>query len=253
MPSASTTSPGWFNEGLAIHESGELPWARMKTLWDASFARTLIPLHDLDAGFPSDGYEVNVAYAESADFVAFLMRDADKARFGSLVQRVGAGVAFDRALEDSYGTDVRKLEFQWREEISRRFGILPMLTGGGVIWVLIAALAATAWIRRRRQAKAKLERWAFEEAQVDAPAAAARPYEPAGPEDDLPASRVPPAGVVEHEGAGTRCKSEPEPGFVDESRTRRRHLRPRRLRRRRRRGWSSGGLRLGIHHIFSRP
>jgi hypothetical protein len=193
--------PRWFNEGLAIHESGELPWARMKTLWDASFARTLIPLHDLDAGFPSDGYAVNVAYAEAADFVAFLMRDADKARFGSLVQRVGAGVVFDRALEDAYGTDARKLEFQWREEVSRRFGIVPMLTGGGVIWVLIAALATAAWIRRRRHAKAKLAQWALEEAQVDAALPATMsPYASAGAEDDLPASRVPPAGVVEHEG-----------------------------------------------------
>jgi hypothetical protein len=191
--------PRWFNEGLAIHESGELPWARTKTLWDAKFARSLIPLHDLDAAFPADGYAVNVAYAESADFVAFLMRDADRARFGSLVQRVGAGFPFDRALEDAYGTDARKLEFQWREEIDRRFGVLPMLTGGGVIWVLIAVLAAMAWIKRRRQAKAKLEQWAFEEAQLDAAAVAARDRETAGNDDDLP-SRVPPAGVVEHEG-----------------------------------------------------
>ncbi len=191
--------PRWFNEGLAIRQSGELPWARLKTLWDASLSRTLIPLKDLDTSFPSESYEVNVAYAESADFVSFLMRDTDRARFGSLVQRVGAGASFDRAIEDAYGTDVRKLEFQWREEVSHRFGVVPMLTGGGVVWLLIIGLAAAAWMKRRRLARAKLEQWATEEAQIDAAIAAARTPEPSGGDEEMP-SRPPPSGVVEHEG-----------------------------------------------------
>jgi hypothetical protein len=191
--------PRWFNEGLAIRQSGELPWARLKTLWDASLSRTLIPLKDLDTAFPSASYDVNVAYAESADFVSFLMRDADRARFGSLVQRVGAGVAFDRAIEDAYGTDMRTLEFQWREEVGRRFGIVPMLTGGGLIWVVILGLAAAAWVKRRRRAKAKLEQWALEEAQVDAALAAAQASDAGSSDEDLPA-RPPSSGVVEHEG-----------------------------------------------------
>jgi hypothetical protein len=189
--------PLWFNEGLAIRQSGEVPWARLKTLWDASLGKRLIPLRDLDGGFPTDRYEVNLAYAESADFVAFLMRDADRARFGSLVQRVRAGASFDRSLEDAYGTDVRKLEFQWREEVGHRFGIVPMLTGGGVVWVAIVGLAAAAWLKRRRKARAKLEAWAREEAELDAAIAAASG--PDAGEDELP-PRVPSVGVVEHEG-----------------------------------------------------
>lgn len=191
--------PRWFNEGLAIRQSGELPWARLKTLWDASLGKRLIPLRDLDAGFPTDSYEVNVAYAEAADFVSFLMRDADRARFGSLVQRVGAGTPFDRALEDAYGTDVRKLEFQWREEVGRRFGIVPMLTGGGLVWTAIVGLAFAAWLKRRRRAKAKLEQWAREEAELDAAISATARAGATPPEEELPSS-VPPAGVVEHEG-----------------------------------------------------
>jgi hypothetical protein len=194
--------PRWFNEGLAIRQSGEVPWSRLRTLWEASLGKRLIPLRDLDAGFPTESYEVNVAYAESADFVSFLMRDSDRARFGSLVQRVGAGVAFDRAMEDAYGTDVRKLEFQWREEVSRRFGIVPMLTGGGLVWTAILGLAFAAWLKRRRRARAKLEHWAREEAELDAAiaatSAAAGPDAPPG-EEDLP-PRMPPSGVVEHEG-----------------------------------------------------
>ncbi len=201
---ASHHVPRWFDEGLAIQESGELPWLRTKTLWDATLAKRLLPLSDLDRGFPAGGYQVNEAYAESADFVRFLMRDADRARFGSLLERVRAGVPFDRTLEDAYGADVRKLEYEWREELGRRFGVLPMITGGGLLWVMMVGLAGAAWLKRRRRAKIKLAEWAREEAEMDATLAASRVHHeaPAGArpaEEDVP-PRVPSIPVVEHDG-----------------------------------------------------
>jgi hypothetical protein len=195
--------PRWFDEGLAIHESGEVPWARTKTLWDATLGKHLLPLSYLDRGFPADSYEVNEAYAESADFVRFLMRDTDRARFGALLQRVRVGVPFDRTLEDAYGADVRKLEYEWREELGRRFGVIPMITGGGLLWVAIAGLAGAAWLKKRRRAKVKLAEWAREEAEMDAALAASRaPSEGAagvGADDDVP-PRMPSVPVVEHDG-----------------------------------------------------
>ena len=112
-----TTKGGWFNEGFAIHESGELPFLRFRTLWEATVGHRLLPLAGIDRGFPADGTEVSVAYAESADVVRFLMRDDDRARFGSLVQRVRSGAAFERALDDAYDTDLRKLEYEWRDGV----------------------------------------------------------------------------------------------------------------------------------------
>jgi len=195
--------PRWFDEGLAIHESGEVPWARTKTLWDATLGKHLLPLSYLDRGFPADSYEVNEAYAESADFVRFLMRDTDRARFGALLQRVRVGVPFDRTLEDAYGADVRKLEYEWREELGRRFGVIPMVTGGGLLWVAIAGLAGAAWLKKRRRAKAKLAQWAREEAEMDAALAASRaPSEGAAgvaADDEVP-PRMPSVPVVEHDG-----------------------------------------------------
>jgi hypothetical protein len=197
--------PRWFDEGLAIHESGELPWTRRMALADASLGRRLLPLSDLDRGFPTEHYEVNVAYAESADFVSFLLRDSDRARFGSLVQRVRGGTAFDRALEDAYGTDMRKLEYEWRTELSRRFGIVPALTGGGLVWVLIVALSVAAWIKRRKRAKEKLARWAVEEAEMEAALVAAereRTEKVQAPpaDEEIPARVAPSIPLVEHEG-----------------------------------------------------
>lgn len=196
-------TPRWFDEGLAIHELGELPWKRWKTLWDADMSHRLLPLADLDRGFPAGGYEVSIAYAESADFVRFLMRDADRARFGSFIERIRAGAGFDRALDDAYGTDVRKLEYEWREDVGHRVSFVPLLTGGEVIGSLMAVLAVVAFVKRRRRAKAKLAEWAREEAEMDAlearaRARAARAIE--AEDDDMPTGSMPGIPIVEHEG-----------------------------------------------------
>ncbi|WP_394845818.1 hypothetical protein LZC95_53420 [Pendulispora brunnea] len=165
--------PRWFNEGLAIHVSGESRFLRLRTLWEATLSRQTIPLADLDAAFPQDRYEVSIAYAESADFVRFLLRDADRVRFASLIERVRNGTAFDRALADAYGTDLRKLEYQWREEIAKRYTFLPVLTSGSLLWVLVFAALVVGYMRKRKRNKAILERWEREEAALDAAKAAA--------------------------------------------------------------------------------
>jgi hypothetical protein len=199
--------PRWFNEGLAIYESHEAPWSRRAALGEASFSKRLLPFAEIDQGFPLDSYAVNVAYAESASVVGFLLRDSDRARFGSLVDRVRAGAAFERALEDAYGIDLRKLEYEWREEVSRHFSIIPVLTGGGLLWLVISVLAAVAWANRRKRAKAKLAQWAREEAEMEAALVATavagepQPILAAPPaEDALPPGPTPGIPVVEHQG-----------------------------------------------------
>lgn len=165
--------PRWFNEGVAIYASGENRLQRTKTLWDATLSRTLLPLSDLDQGFPADRFEVNIAYAESADFVRFLLRDGDEARFRSLVERTRKGTSFERALADAYGSDVRKLEYQWREELAKRYSFYPVLTGGSLLWVLTFVALVFGYVKRRRRTKATLARWAAEEAALEAAMAAA--------------------------------------------------------------------------------
>jgi hypothetical protein len=160
--------PTWFNEGLAIHLSGERFFDRQKTLWDARLSGTILPLDQIDRSFPSESYDVSIAYAESADFVRFLLRKADSARFIALVQRVRDGQAFNGALGNAYGTDVRKLEYQWRGEVDHKFNYLPVIMGGSLLWAALFGVMVAAYVKRRRRAKKTLARWAREEAALDA-------------------------------------------------------------------------------------
>jgi len=190
--------PRWFNEGLAIYESQENPWLRMKTLGDAALSGTVMPLADIDKSFPDGGYEVSIAYAESADFVRFMMRKTDHDRFARMIERVRGGQGFDRAVADAYSSDLKKMEFQWKEELSKRFTYLPALTGGSLLWVLVIGALVYGYVKKRRRAKATLARWEKEEAAaLDAIQAAkeqdARPsFEQMVAKADLPR--------VEHEG-----------------------------------------------------
>jgi hypothetical protein len=160
--------PVWFNEGLAIGLSGEKSVDRHQTLWNATIRGTLIPFADLDRSFPADPSEVSVAYAESADFLRFLMRRSDEHRFRAMVERVREGRVFDRALADAYASDLRKLEFQWRSDVERRYSVIPVLAGGGIIWVAVIAALGWGFMKKRRRAKAILAKWAEEEAIEDA-------------------------------------------------------------------------------------
>jgi hypothetical protein len=85
-----------------------------------------------------------------------------------MIARVREGQAFDRAITDAYGSDLRKLEFQWRESAQHRFSIIPVLTGGGLIWVAVIFALGAAYVKRRRRAKRILARWEEEEAMEDA-------------------------------------------------------------------------------------
>jgi hypothetical protein len=160
--------PAWFNEGLAVGFARENGLDRQRVLGTATINGTLLPLGDLDRGFPANPSDVNVAYAESVDFLRFLQARTDRLRFAATLQRVRDGQAFDRALGDAYGSDLRKLEFEWRTEVERRYSLIPVLAGGGLLWVGVIGALVWGYVKKRRRARAILAKWAVEEAIEDA-------------------------------------------------------------------------------------
>jgi hypothetical protein len=160
--------PRWFNEGFAIHASGENRTTRLWSLWSATLSEDLIPLSRLETSFPADPNAASIAYAQAADFVRFLMRSHDEHRFRAAIDRVKKGQNFTSALGDAYGGDISTLEYEWLEDVARRYTFWPVLFSSTVIWVGILGLAVWGWRRRKARAEVTLARWAREEAQEDA-------------------------------------------------------------------------------------
>lgn len=160
--------PTWFNEGLAVNLSGEHGGERLRVLWNAAISGTVLPLSELDRHFPSDDSDVNIAYAQSADFLRFLTRQSDSMRFAATIRRIREGVPFERAMSDAYGTDLRTLEFQWRSGLDKRFSLFPVLAGGGILWVAVIGALGYGWAKKRKRKQIILARWEREEAIEDA-------------------------------------------------------------------------------------
>lgn len=215
--------PRWLNEGFAVHFSGESSLARMKTLWTAALARTLLPLSELDVRFPDDEVETPIAYAQSADVVRHMLRTHDRERFMATLRRVRGGQPFPAALADAYGLDVPALEEEWLAEVAKRYSFWPVLLSS-VVWVGAIGLFVVGYYRRRRQQRVTLDRWAVEEAAEErarvererapsrgaiVPAAAPRMHIVIAPRESTPPSVMPEARrssefevpKIEHEGS----------------------------------------------------
>lgn len=206
--------PLWFVEGLATQQAGEQRLSRVRTLWEAAVAGDVLPLELVSENFPERPQQVNLAYAQSADFVRHLLQSSeDRSRLPKLLESVAAGTPFDRAVLSAYRIDLDYLEREWRQGLGERFRVLPLVLTGTALWGGIALLAIVAFVRRRAQHGEKLAHWAEEEAEAEAalaalaraPAAHEGPISPSEPRIlhvyALPAN-VHEAGVptIEHEG-----------------------------------------------------
>ncbi len=155
--------PRWFNEGFAVFASGESSFPRLQTLWTATLADTLIPLNQLERGFPRDATTASIAYAQAADIVRFLVRTQERHRFERLVELMRQERPFEEAVKAAYGLEVAQLEYEWRQDVARRYTFWPVFFSGGFIWVGAVALFVWGWKRRRRRDRQTLARWDQEE------------------------------------------------------------------------------------------
>ncbi len=188
--------PRWFNEGFAVLESGEPSWDRLQPLWTATLAHQLLGLKQLERSFPADDVTVGVAYAEAADVVRFLMRREDSRRFAAMVKRIRDGQTFDVAMENAYGEDTATLEYEWREDVAKRYTFWPVLFGGGLVWIAAIGLIGWGYRRRKKRDHAVLARWEKEEAAEDAlRARLARATAPDNGRVHIVLSRAPPPPV----------------------------------------------------------
>ncbi|HEY8432138.1 MAG TPA: hypothetical protein VIL20_27365 [Sandaracinaceae bacterium] len=159
--------PRWFSEGVAIHQAGEHSLERLRTLWSGAVSGRLLPMEELSRGFDASPHRVNLAYAQSADFVRWLLaRDDGEAQFTELIERLGRGQPFETAFALTYSVSLRSLEIAWHDDLAKRFQAWPLLFGSGSLWALAALLIVIAYVRRKRKDQETLREWEKEEQAV---------------------------------------------------------------------------------------
>jgi len=142
--------PRWFHEGFAVYAAGEFSLARAATLAHAVLSGRLFSLEALVDRFPDTPGDLELAYAESIDFVGYLLGSQGRPAFHRLVALLGQGWELGAALEEAYDRSLAGLERAWRADLERRATWIPVLTGAGALWALGAVVLGAAFLRRRR-------------------------------------------------------------------------------------------------------
>ena len=159
--------PKFFVEGFAMFQAGEWSFSRTSSLMKAALARKFLSLDALTHSFPAHKLEASLAYAISGEFISYLMGRGGRYAFNGLIAKLRAGRPFKPALEDVYRTSFRKLDEDFRKDLTVRYSWIPVCTGSMVLWLAIAGIFILAYFRKRQTIKEKLRRWEAEETDQD--------------------------------------------------------------------------------------
>jgi hypothetical protein len=174
--------PRWFHEGLAqtLAGDGYLGAREQDIVWRAN-TNHLLAFSDLVDGFPERRTDLQLAYAQSHSYVAFLVRRYGVRRMLDIVRMLDRETSFSRGLVAVTGETTAALRDAWVDYLQH---------GSGASWralldmcfplsmVLALPILAMAMIRRQRADRSvqrRLQREHREEAE-----------EEAMPEADLP-------------------------------------------------------------------
>jgi hypothetical protein len=172
----SDVLPRWFHEGFAVSFSGEDSMARSRRLWWGAMRKQLAPMADLDWSLSDDADRAAVALAQAADFVRFLSEDAGHEGLPGLLREVRSRRQLDAALAAAFLADEAALQRRWREQLARRKAFAPVLTGGILLWMLVAltTLMRRRWREQRSAEQAAEQRVSPKPATVASARRAAR-------------------------------------------------------------------------------
>lgn len=109
--------PTWLNEGLAVYAEGPLSTS-YREVAEAYLAEGELPrLRTLAEGFSAYSGDANLAYAQSAYVVRYLIESEGPRQMGLLLSEIQSGEDVDDALQTVYGFDTDGLDSAWRQSL----------------------------------------------------------------------------------------------------------------------------------------
>jgi len=190
--------PRWFQEGLAQNLTGEnFSMTHYAALFRAVTQEKVFRFEHLADGWPDLPSDVEIAYAQSAAFVAWLSARHGPEGMGRLVDEVSTDQPFEQAFGKAFHTSLWVEELAWRDGLAARYGWLPLTTSSSLLWLGATGLVVAAYVRRRQQKAAKLAEMEEQEAAEEAAMRAALEAELAQQRQAMVSPTPPPADTAD--------------------------------------------------------
>ena len=155
--------PRWLQEGMAQVWSGEYSPGATQTLARGMLGSGLFTLQELDWGFPENPQQASLAYAQSADFIAWLQVEYGEEALQVLIHEMARGKTIQGAVHAATGSYLEDVDGAWRKRLESGTPLwVNALLSEEMLWLAMGLLAmvllVVARVRaRRRQAVRKAE------------------------------------------------------------------------------------------------
>ena len=116
--------PKWLDEGICQWASDGIVEVIMGSdrsiLAQAGLQGRYYPMRVLRDSFPADKASLQLAYAQSKNFVNYIIREFGKAGVLRLLNNLKYGLAFETAVEESFSISFEALETEWLDQIRKK-------------------------------------------------------------------------------------------------------------------------------------
>jgi hypothetical protein len=170
--------PRWLQEGVAQYVAGEVDPSVVPRLARGMTSRGLFTLDELQPGFPKDAAAADLAYAQSGDFVAWLVETHGEESLRLMIRAFARGATIDGAVYEATGDTLDEVDAAWRERLVDGPPLwFAAMAIDDLLWLGTGGLALGALVAARRRMVRRKQRMAEREAAIAAMLAAR-------PEDD---------------------------------------------------------------------
>jgi tetratricopeptide (TPR) repeat protein len=115
--------PAWFHEGIAQYKDGVDDSTTTEILRETVINNNLISISDLGVNFVEfkDNAKVKVAYAESLDFIEYLVDNYGFYTILDIINNFNTHSCLDELFASVYGLDLNQLEESWKEHLRLQY------------------------------------------------------------------------------------------------------------------------------------
>ena len=160
--------PLWFIEGIAIYLSGEWAPHRHEVMFEHILSKSVIPLAALAERFPSPERKAQLAYAESLNAVAWLVKIAGAEKLWEIIDLLGSGHDLNTAYKQAIGWDLATFDAEWQASLSQRYYWTAIFSNSYLFWGSLGLVFILVYIRCRQRTRRRLVELERQESQVDA-------------------------------------------------------------------------------------